>query len=110
MHAYWSQAVPDVLSALGSSASGLTQADAEVRLKTGGENRVTAKEGATALRLLLRQYESPLVLILIFGALDLGRTPGMDRREHHPRHRARQHASRLRPGIPRHGGGEEPAR
>jgi P-type Mg2+ transporter len=69
VHAYWSQAAPDVLSALGSSPSGLTQADADLRLKTGGENRVTAKEGATALRLLLRQYASPLVLILIFGAL-----------------------------------------
>ena len=69
MHAYWSRDAADLMSALRTSAAGLTQPEADERLERLGENRVTAKEGAGALRLLLRQYESPLVLILIFGAL-----------------------------------------
>jgi P-type Mg2+ transporter len=69
MKAYWSRDAAQLLGALGSSAAGLTQDEAEARLERVGENRVTAKESAGALRLLLRQYESPLVLILIFGAL-----------------------------------------
>ncbi len=69
MQAYWSRDAADLLSALQTSASGLSGTEAEERLQRLGENRVTAKESATPLRLLLRQYESPLVLILIFGAL-----------------------------------------
>ena len=56
-----------------------------------------------ALRLLLRQYESPLVLILVFGALVSLRGARVDRRGHHPADRARQHAARLHPGISRVG-------
>jgi Mg2+-importing ATPase len=62
MQAYWSRAATDLMSALRTSAAGLTQSEAEKRLVRFGENRVTAKEGASTLRLLLRQYESPLVL------------------------------------------------
>ncbi len=69
MNAYWSKQAAELLTALKSSAAGLAQDEAEERLERVGENRVTAKESAGPLRLLLRQYESPLVLILIFGAL-----------------------------------------
>lgn len=69
MDEYWSQSPADLLAALQTSAMGLTQAEAEKRLCEVGPNRLTSAEAHTAFRLLLRQYESPLVLILIFGAL-----------------------------------------
>ncbi len=69
MKAYWSQDAAALLGALHSSADGLAEDEAQERLARVGENRVTARESAGALRLLLRQYESPLVLILIFAAL-----------------------------------------
>lgn len=69
MDAYWSQSPPDLLRTLRSSATGLTHAEAERRLSEFGANRLSPKEGQSALRLFLRQYQSPLVLILIFGAL-----------------------------------------
>ena len=43
--------------------------EAERRLDQFGANSLAANEAAGALRLLLRQYESPLVLILVFGAV-----------------------------------------
>jgi len=53
---------------LGSQPTGLTSRIAEQRLATYGDNRVRATQEASPVRLLLRQYESPLVLILLFGA------------------------------------------
>jgi Mg2+-importing ATPase len=66
---YWAQPEPELLAQLDATASGLTQAEAESRLRRFGENRIGSREGPAAWRLLLRQYESPLVLILVFGAL-----------------------------------------
>lgn len=68
MEAYWALDPSEVLAAFGSSDTGLPQDEAEQRLKSYGENRVTEREGVGIARLFLRQYESPLVLILIFGA------------------------------------------
>jgi Mg2+-importing ATPase len=67
--AYWAKSGADLLANLGSSAMGLSAAEAKQRLVAYGENRLVAKEGTGWLRLLLRQYESPLVLILIFAAI-----------------------------------------
>jgi Mg2+-importing ATPase len=51
----------------------MAQADAQQRLAQHGPNAVEADAQATAWRLLLRQFESPLVLILLAGAvLSLG--------------------------------------
>jgi Mg2+-importing ATPase len=65
---YWARPEPELLTQLKTTAGGLTQAEAEDRLRRFGENRIGSREGPGALRLLLRQYESPLVLILVFGA------------------------------------------
>jgi Mg2+-importing ATPase len=69
---YWSLALEQLLSAMHASKEGLQPADAEQRLKQYGPNTITAKQQATALRLLLRQFKSPLVLILIFAAIVSG--------------------------------------
>ena len=70
--AYWSLAPEQLLSALHASRNGLQPADAEQRLKQYGLNTIRAQQQATALRLLLSQFKSPLVLILIFAAIVSG--------------------------------------
>src|SRR4030095_6341676 len=70
--AYWSLAPEQLLSALHASRNGLQPADAEQRLQQYGLNTIRAQQQATALRLLLSQFKSPLVLILIFAAIVSG--------------------------------------
>lgn len=65
---YWNMPSDKLAKELGSQPTGLTSGVAEERLIAHGDNRVMATQEAAPLRLLLRQYESPLVLILIFGA------------------------------------------
>lgn len=65
--AFWTKNLPDLLLSLETTASGLTQAEADRRIRKVGANVITEQEGVSVVRLLLRQYESPLVLILIFG-------------------------------------------
>ncbi|MDP3264674.1 MAG: magnesium-translocating P-type ATPase [Tabrizicola sp.] len=67
--AWWSCTAADLLAALGTGAAGLDRAEAARRLARVGPNRVTARAERGWAGLLLRQYESPLVLILIFAAL-----------------------------------------
>lgn len=65
---YWSQD-PSALSAvLESSPAGLSSGQAAARLVCVGPNSVEDTPRLSALRLLLRQFESPLVLILAFAA------------------------------------------
>ena len=61
-----------LLTALGSRPEGLTSAEATLRLKTNGANRLSSQTRTAPLKLLLRQVESPLVLILIFAATVAG--------------------------------------
>jgi len=70
--AYWSLAPEQLLSALHTSINGLQPADAEQRLKQYGLNTIRAQQQASAFRLLLSQFKSPLVLILIFAAIVSG--------------------------------------
>ncbi|MFO1316251.1 MAG: magnesium-translocating P-type ATPase [Burkholderiales bacterium] len=66
---YWSREVPDVLAALAASSGGLSSAEAADRLVRFGPNAVEESRDVATARLLLRQFESPLVLILVFGAV-----------------------------------------
>jgi P-type Mg2+ transporter len=65
---YWSRDVGDVSTSLGSGPNGLTAARAAERLAVVGPNSVEDAQRLGPLRLLWRQIESPLVLILIFAA------------------------------------------
>jgi Mg2+-importing ATPase len=67
--AWWSRDADELMRNLGASAGGLSQAEAERRLRVHGANAVEDAPGLTAVRLLLRQVANPLVLILVFGAL-----------------------------------------
>ena len=65
---FWSQEAEVLRGDLGSGTGGLTAEQAAARLKAVGPNSLQATERPSRLRLLLRQFESPLVLILIFAA------------------------------------------
>ena len=66
---YWSRDLAELSAALGSGSGGLSSEHAAERLREVGPNGVDDASSLSALRLLLRQFESPLVLILVFGAL-----------------------------------------
>ncbi len=66
---YWSRDVAAVSAALGSGSGGLSSAKAAAQLRQVGPNSVEDASKTSALRLLLQQFESPLVLILIFAAV-----------------------------------------
>jgi P-type Mg2+ transporter len=65
---FWSRDAEDVIAQLGSSPRGLGADAVSGRLQRCGPNTVTDQDELSGLKLLLRQVESPLVLILIFGA------------------------------------------
>ncbi len=66
---YWSVPADRLMAELASSATGLSRTEAARRLSRHGPNVVVARQQATALRLFLRQFASPLVLILVFAAV-----------------------------------------
>jgi Mg2+-importing ATPase len=66
--AFWARNAAELLATLDSRPQGLTQKEASARLKRYGLNTVEDRRELSALRLLIRQFESPLVLILVFGA------------------------------------------
>jgi P-type Mg2+ transporter len=70
--AFWSLALDQLFSALHSSKNGLLPAEGALRLKQYGPNTIRTQQQTSALRLLLGQFKSPLVLILIFAAIVSG--------------------------------------
>ena len=65
---YWSQDASALAAALHSGPGGLSSDRAAAQLLLIGPNSVEDAPRLSALRLLLRQFESPLVLILAFAA------------------------------------------
>jgi Mg2+-importing ATPase len=65
---YWSQDAATLAADLESGPGGLTSVRAAAQLALVGPNSVEDARRLSALRLLLRQFESPLVLILAFAA------------------------------------------
>jgi len=66
--AFWSRGAEEVAAGLGSSLSGLAPAEAARRLPPAERARLEGLPPLAALRLLGRQFRSPLVLILVFAA------------------------------------------
>jgi len=66
---FWSRDAAEIGAELDSSAGGLSSTAATERLKRFGPNSVEDAATLSGARLLLRQFESPLVIILIFGAV-----------------------------------------
>ena len=82
--AFWSRSPEQLYAALQSSAQGLTTAEAERRLREHGANVLDEEPAAGVGRLALRQFKSPLVLILVFAAAGLGCAARLAGRGHHP--------------------------
>ena len=69
LSAYWSMAPEQLLTALNAASTGLSQADAKRRLQQVGPNSINAASQSNAFGLLLSQFKSPLVLILVVAAI-----------------------------------------
>ena len=68
----WSLDVDDALRAAGSSANGLTTAEAAARRTRYGPNALETKGRRDDLALLAGQFTSPIVLILVFATIVSG--------------------------------------
>jgi hypothetical protein len=65
---FWSVDADVLFASLAATPDGLEEAEAARRLARHGPNRIEDAPALGALRLLARQFDSPLVLILLVGA------------------------------------------
>lgn len=66
---FWSQSPQELFQALGSSPAGLEASAAKQRTREVGPNVIAHERSSGMWGLLAKQFASPLVLILLFGAL-----------------------------------------
>ncbi len=66
---YWSIEAENLTTALQSHNEGISQTEAAIRLQQYGLNSLDTKKRTSTLGLLLSQFKSPLVLILIFASI-----------------------------------------
>jgi len=66
--AFWSLPASSLLEAVQTDSQGLTSIEARQRLQRYGHNLLRAKKTTGALTLLLAQFKSPLIVILILAA------------------------------------------
>jgi len=66
---YWSRTPEDLFATLQGFPQGLSSASAQERLNKFGRNELQGHKKAAPLLLLLSQFKSPLVLILVFAAI-----------------------------------------
>lgn len=66
---YHCRPTSEVLAELGSSPAGLSSAEASQRLARHGPNALVEEERLTRTRVLAKQLDSPLLMLLLFAAL-----------------------------------------
>ncbi len=66
---FWSVPLEELLHRLGSSAQGISTEEARRKLFAGSSRLSTSGRGMHALSLLVTQFKSPIVLILLFAAV-----------------------------------------
>lgn len=66
---FWSVPASQLVQDLGTSVQGLTTAEATLRLRRFGFNALKSRKHTDELTLLLGQFRSPLILILLFAAV-----------------------------------------
>lgn len=71
---YWNMTSEEVLEYMESDRQGLTQDEAEARIKKYGENVIKKKKQATQLMLFLSQFRNPIIIILIVATAISGVT------------------------------------
>jgi P-type Mg2+ transporter len=68
MESFWSVPLEELLQSFSTGPNGLTAAEAKRRLRVDGPNRLRTSKRTDALTLLLAQFKSPLILILLAAA------------------------------------------
>jgi P-type Mg2+ transporter len=66
---FWNMPVPDLLQRLQTSAQGLTSSEAQQRLTRYGSNLLKPKKKSNIITLLMGQFKSPLILLLLGAAI-----------------------------------------
>ena len=64
---FWSVSDTELLGNFKSSLTGLTSNDAKKRIIQYGANRLNPQKRAGAFTLLISQFKSPIILILLFA-------------------------------------------
>ena len=64
---FWTMSSNDVMLLLKTSYNGLTNEEAKKRLETYGLNAIKPKMSNSAIKLLISQFKSPIILILFFA-------------------------------------------
>jgi Mg2+-importing ATPase len=67
--AFWSVSAAEVLERLRATSKGLSSTEAQERIDKYGYNLIKPKKKSDALTLLLNQFKSPIILILLFAAV-----------------------------------------
>jgi len=65
---FWSLPLPELLQQLDTASEGLTREEAQLRLLQGGGNHLRRKSRLREVGLLLAQFQSPIVAILLSAA------------------------------------------
>lgn len=68
-HTFWNLSIDQLLQQTHSTTGGLSSQDAKQRLSQYGANSLKQTHKSSALMLLLNQFKSPIILILIFAAV-----------------------------------------
>ena len=66
-HAFWSATAAEILKELQTTPQGLSEEEVQERLARHGSNLLKPKKGTDDLTLLLSQFKSPIILILLFA-------------------------------------------
>ena len=66
-HTFWSATAAEILKRLQTTPQGLAEGEAQERLARHGSNLLRPKRKTDALTLLLSQFKSPIILILLFA-------------------------------------------
>ncbi len=69
IQSFWSNSAAELLKKLQVKVSGLTSAEANQRLKDYGPNRLKPQKRSDAFTLLLSQFKSPIILILLLATV-----------------------------------------
>lgn len=69
---WWTLSAHEAIEALGSTEQGLSAHEAAYRLKREGENTLLAQRARSPWRILLSQFTSPLVIVLIAASIISG--------------------------------------
>ena len=101
--------IDDVFDRLGSSAEGLTDAEAARRMDAIGPNAIRQRQ-VTALGVLLAQLRNPLLILLLAAAAVSGLTGDPTDAVDHRGDRRAQRRARLRQRVPLRAGGRRAAR